>query len=542
MPAKPCQTNGGHDGAPGATGGGRGLNRCLLFLLVAAFAVAQPSRAGAGDAPPSNAAYARQLAGQPVPAPTRWVEILTPSQALRPPGSAPPPWSAVPAPAPAPPAPGPAQAGWSTIPVPTPTPRPRVAGVAPPAEPGPPTGGDGKQALGEPGIGALDADRSRANRIRPYAAGRVGFVWLNDTETPSGVALESPANEPLMGGAIGVDWGRHWSAELAVDSTESFFTAPTERGKVAEYAIWTALGLLRFRYPILDDRLTPYALVGAGLGIGELNDRGVTKRDFRLSAPLDTTFVGALGGGFDFLLVDNIALTAELQHRFLYDTEIQVDGIAQDLDFNALTVSGGLRVYLDRGESDAGAGPADDDAIRGYLMWGLSAAVFTNPDNGIGVTVDRLTGAFSAILGANLTRYWGLELTVDAAETGLNAPEVGKVGEFQFVSGVGQLRFRYPIWDGRLTPYLVGGGGLGYGEFNDREVLVFFFNIGGDRDYTPVGVAGGGLGYFLSDNVAIDVNARYLFGARPELEIDGRTRALDLDMVLLSLGLRLHFP
>ena len=131
---------------------------------------------------------------------------------------------------------------------------------------------------------------------------------------------------------------------------------------------------------------------------------------------------------------------------------------------------------------------------------------------------------------------------MDAAETGLTAPQVGKVGEFQFVSGVGQLRFRYPIWDGRLTPYLVGGGGLGYGEFNDREVLVFFFNIGGDRDYTPVGVAGGGLGYFLSDNVAIDFNARYLFGARPELEIDGQTRALDLDLVLLSLGLRLHFP
>ncbi len=218
MQAKPCQTNGGHDGAPGATGGGRGLNRCLLFLLVAAFAVAQPSRAGAGDAPPSNAAYARQLVGQPAPAPTRWAEILTPSQALGPPGSAPPRWSAVPAPARALRTPGTARTGWSATPVPpqpshepvpAPTPRPRVAGAAPPAEPGPPTGGDGKQALGEPGNRALDANRSRANRIRPYVVGRVGLVWLNDTDTPSGVALESPANEPLMGGAIGVDWGRY---------------------------------------------------------------------------------------------------------------------------------------------------------------------------------------------------------------------------------------------------------------------------------------------------------------------------------------------
>jgi hypothetical protein len=94
----------------------------------------------------------------------------------------------------------------------------------------------------------------------------------------------------------------------------------------------------------------------------------------------------------------------------------------------------------------------------------------------------------------------------------------------------------------RLVPYLVAGGGLGFGEFNDRAVPFEQFSIGGNRDFVPLGVAGGGLEYFLADNVAIGVEAKHFFLFESEIEIDRQPRDFDLDSVNVTAGIRIFFP
>jgi opacity protein-like surface antigen len=105
------------------------------------------------------------------------------------------------------------------------------------------------------------------------------------------------------------------------------------------------------------------------------------------------------------------------------------------------------------------------------------------------------------------------------------------------------VRARYPVLNDRLTPYVIAGAGIGFGEFNDWEVPVNLFPIGGGPDVTVPAVAvGAGLEYYLADNVAVGVDARHFFLFDTEVEIAGQKRDLSLDTVALTAGIRLFFP
>ena len=53
------------------------------------------------------------------------------------------------------------------------------------------------------------------------------------------------------------------------------------------------------------------------------------------------------------------------------------------------------------------------------------------------------------------------------------------IGEFAMYTGMPTLRGRYPVLDGRLTPYALAGLGFGYTEFNDRKQPGFGVDVGG---------------------------------------------------------------
>ncbi len=364
----------------------------LLCFMIPAFAFAGISRACADDA--------REF---PTP-PTRHL-ILGTEVAARP--------SDIPPPSPTLDRPGPVTTRWWSS-----------AAAKAPVEPSPALGSETESGAGDRGQSAA-ANRSRSDGIRPYLAMRLAKVAYTGPESASGAELESPSGEPLMGAAFGVNWGRHWGAELAVDFVETDIGIANRTRKVAEYGFWTALAQLRYRYPILDGKLTPYALLGAGLGVGEVNDRNVSRRNISLGGDLDTSFVGAVGAGVEYLVTDNMALGLEAQHRFLADTEIQVDGQSQELSLDSVAVSAVLRVFFDAVESEAdapGSSRGDGDAIRGYLLLGAGGAFFTDPDNGSGVALDSPAPYLGFSLGVNLGRYWGLELAGDAVETIISAP------------------------------------------------------------------------------------------------------------------------
>lgn len=79
------------------------------------------------------------------------------------------------------------------------------------------------------------------------------------------------------------------------------------------------------------------------------------------------------------------------------------------------------------------------------------------------------------------------------------------IGEYAICTYVPQLRVRYPLFDGRLMPYLVTGTG---------------FSFGGE-DFAPVTVAGIGIEYFVASNMALGAETKYLYSCDHTLKTSG---------------------
>src|SRR5688572_32916311 len=97
-----------------------------------------------------------------------------------------------------------------------------------------------------------------------------------------------------------------------------------------------------------------------------------------------------------------------------------------------------------------------------------SAASDTDVGGGLGATPNEQVLGVS--LGVNFNRYLGLELAGDGWERNMRLG--GRtIGEFAMYTGMLTLRARYPLLDGRLTPYALAGLGVGYkiGRASCRE-------------------------------------------------------------------------
>ena len=132
-------------------------------------------------------------------------------------------------------------------------------------------------------------------------------------------------------------------------------------------------------------------------------------------------------------------------------------------------------------------------------------------------------------------------MVFEGYETVLDIDGVGPVGEYAVFSVMPQARFRQPLGDGHWVPYVITGLGLGYQEYNDRKPR----GANQSFDVQPYGIAaslGAGLEYFLTGTLSLHIDARYLFARGQTLRYEhGPTRAANLDSLLLSLGLRVHF-
>src|SRR3990170_4360702 len=196
----------------------------------------------------------------------------------------------------------------------------------------------------------------------------------------------------------------------------------------------------------------------------------------------------------------------------------------------------------------ASAGRAQDtDQVRFYLSGRAGAAILLDgrPVTGLEAGLSEQTTGVS--LDVNLGRYFGLELAADGFEKFLRSrPDVSvrpgpTLGEFSVGTLIPQVRFRYPLLDGWLTPYVVAGVGVGHHEFNDRKQAGRGLSIHG-RDTGVVAAIGGGVEYFVASNVALGVEARYLVDRDQEIEFQGRRERADLDAILVGLSMRLLYP
>jgi len=179
----------------------------------------------------------------------------------------------------------------------------------------------------------------------------------------------------------------------------------------------------------------------------------------------------------------------------------------------------------------AGARAEDSDQFRWYFH--LKAR-----------DTNSLTGVhdyFGFGLGANLNRYFGVELSGDRFEIFPEYRDGRDLGEYGVFALMPQFRARYPLFGDRLVPYVLAGGGIAFTDFNDRKEPTFFYSVK-DEPLTWVGTLGAGVEYFLDDNISIGVEFKYLFAGDQKLRVAGVAHKFNASTPLTSIGVRLYYP
>jgi len=419
-------------------------------------------------------------------------------------------------------------------------------------------GGAASPALAaeNPGEIAQRNDRQGAavspERPRGYVTLRYGRAAVTDTGLAGGIELLDDVGAESLSASAGYNISRYVGIELAVDYYEGNIGLPDDR-KIGELTVFDIMPQVRLRYPLLNDKLTPYLLAGLGIGFSEFSDRtafGASPGVPRFGAK-DSSLAYAFGAGLEYFIADNIALGVEAKY-IAHETELEINDVPVETGVDAVLVTAGLRLLYPGppklARAFAGASPwwaYDAGELRPYFGLRLGVPV---------ILEEQISPAFvlggnersqvnGLMLGVNLNRYLGMELAVDDYGSDVEAVGAGKVKEYTILSFVPQLRVRYPLMEDSLVPYLLGGVGVSYTEDHDATALsasplVPTFTA---RDYSPVGAFGGGVEYFIAENMALGVESKYLL-REPEVEIDGVAIDHDLDSLLFTVGLRVFYP
>lgn len=147
----------------------------------------------------------------------------------------------------------------------------------------------------------------------------------------------------------------------------------------------------------------------------------------------------------------------------------------------------------------------------------------------------RAHDIIGGVVGVNLDRHIGLEVALDAYER-----KVGDVSELGVTGIVPQLRFRYPLRDRRLVPYLLAGVGMAVTQANDARATVQWER--GKTQVLAAGTVGLGIEYFILDNIAIGVEAKQFLSGGVNYEAKGAHGRTGISAGLLTFGVRVFYP
>lgn len=399
-------------------------------------------------------------------------------------------------------------------------------------------------------IFSLDTPAETDNHAA-YFAIRIGGGWYTDDNSVDDIRLENPSQFPFPHFAFGKNISDHWGIELNVDYIETNLealglTGPGSSPRIGEYATWNVMAQARYRYPMNDGRFVPYMVGGIGIGIGEFNDRNRNFESFPFDGPLETSFIGAIGAGAEYYIAPNLALDIEAKYVGGFETDVRVNGVEQGLSVEQIVLSGGLRLFFTDTHpawSEPLSAPKDRTARRPYIVIRTGGAVNLNPDKVSSMRIDDdiVLLDWSAAVGYNLNRNWGIEFTAEMYENTLTSPGFGSVAEYSIWNVLGMVRWRYPMMADRLVPYLIGGGGIAYSNVNDPRKSYAQFPINVNTDSGAVGSFGGGADYFIAENVALNLELRYVSSFHTKVEVAGERFKMDDSVLLIEAGLRVYF-
>jgi opacity protein-like surface antigen len=200
-------------------------------------------------------------------------------------------------------------------------------------------------------VAAPLAEARRDVPARLYIGARAGGALTLDTDLVPGVEAEPSNNaiggalSPTFGASLGMNFGRYWGVELAVDGYETNMNV-SGLGNIGEWAIYTLIPYFRVRYPMHRDRIQPYLLAGFGYGHTEFNDRKPPGANLQINATSDSWAMG-LGAGVEYFVTSNIALGMEMKYIFSPGHPIQIGSSPErNATVSSLLFSFGLRAFL----------------------------------------------------------------------------------------------------------------------------------------------------------------------------------------------------
>jgi opacity protein-like surface antigen len=347
----------------------------------------------------------------------------------------------------------------------------------------------------------------------------------------------------LFGFSLGINLNRYVGIELSGDRFERFPQVPPF-GSIGEYGVFALVPQVRLRYPLLNAKLTPYAVGGIGVGLTQFNDR--KPAGFGLAVQDEaSTLVGTLGMGLEYFVADNIAVGIELKYLLAEEQTLRVNGEPHALNVDSLFTSVAMRLFVPELRPRPPAEARDPVPTRVYFGVRLGGALSTNSEAFAGVEIEPVPPAyggqvnqfFGVAVGVNSGHYFGLELAAEGYEVVLAIPGIGHIGEYTVLSAIPQLRLRYPLLDGRLIPYAIGG--VSYAEFNDPKPPAANLDIDG-RSFGVAASGGAGIEYFAASNIAVGFETKYLTSLGHTLKIDtDRKRGGILGAIVFSIGLRI---
>lgn len=179
--------------------------------------------------------------------------------------------------------------------------------------------------------------------VRGYLGLRVGGQPVfSHAGKDSEITLENPGAEALGGAVLGVNLNKHWSVELAGEREKTGLTQESTGRKTAEYAWYTLLAQVRWRYPLLNDNLSPYLFMGAGARFTQVEGKD---SDSPVTFASDEVFCASSGAGLEYFVMNNVAVGVELKYLFGADSQIGVSGRTHDLNLDAFIYTFGLRIF-----------------------------------------------------------------------------------------------------------------------------------------------------------------------------------------------------
>lgn len=376
-----------------------------------------------------------------------------------------------------------------------------------------------------------------ADRYRSYIHWRVGEF------APAWGVLD------LRGISYGANLNQNWGAELALDFWQLNLGGPQGEEAIGEMAMWNLAPQARFRVPLWQDRIVPYAVLGAGGMQVQFNDRTKDGTKYQIDADNAYTFSAVGGVGVDFFIADNIAFTVEGKYIWGNPIGISIDNVDQKYDPSSFTATLGLRLFLDENHPRPLLTKNDEyKPVRLYFGTQGGFSILTDGNwtsrvklvPKVAAPFDTLNLNYTLSVGANFGEFLGLELMLDHTEYSVQVDTLGTVSEYAVYTAMPLVRMRFPTASGRFVPYVMAGAGVTYGENNDVKPKGQGQHINA-KGFSGGMLVGGGVEYFIARNLSFNAEARWRYSWGQEISIqNGPVETGDTSELQMTLGFRAY--